>query len=355
MSISSRAVSGALATCVFATALAQASCTCGTTPEVAPANRAKAEGPTPVASTEPEPEKLARVLPGPRNLTRSRALFTGTSEFSKMRVVQSKSLRTLEFIKDGGKRMRQSVIDVTAPHVLQHPYSHAMFGSLVLRPQQDRILIVGLGGGAMIHFFNYHFPETKVDVVEIDPVVVQVAREWFGIDNDERNTVATADGVAHIEHAAPHTWDVIYMDAFLKPTADQTTSAGIPESTVHRQFLERLRKRLKPGGLLVFHMHHKSDAREDIDTLKAVFPNVRQVQRRGHIVVYASGGELPSAAEMETRATELDNAKDLGFSMRTLVRVMVGTGLSQPVAQPVEHPKPAATDAQPTPEGALIR
>jgi len=262
-----------------------------------------------------------------------------------MRVVQNKTLRTLEFIKDGGKRMRQTSVDVTAPHTIQFDYAKAMFCSMVLRPAHDRVLLVGLGGGGMVHFLNHFFPGTKVDIVDIDPVVVQVAREWFGIDNSEQNTVTTADGVAHIDQATPHSWDVIYMDVFLKPTAEGTNSAGVPKNTTHRQFLERLRKRLRPGGLLVFHMHHKSDAREDIDTIEAVFPHVRRLRRGGNIVVYASGGELPSAEIMAERARELDETADHGFSFQKLTRLMEGSGLTD--GKPAQVPTTKAPPAQP--------
>lgn len=341
-------------TVLLAALASQASCTCGTTPEKEPQAKpttksaptkptSPAAGKTPKAGAKAEAPSL---LPGPRNLPRGRSLFTGTSEFSKMRVVQNKTLRTLEFIKDGGKRMRQTSVDVTAPYTLQYDYAKAMFASLVLRPAHDRVLLVGLGGGGMVHFLNHFFPETKVDIVDIDPVVVQVAREWFGIDNSEQNTVFTADGVAHIDQAAPHSWDVIYMDVFLKPTAEGTNSAGVPKTTTHRQFLERLRKRLRPGGLLVFHMHHKSDTQLDIATIEAVFPQVRRVRRGSNIVVYASGGELPSAEVMTTRAKELDEAADHGFSFTGLTRVMEGSGLT-------EHKKAPATKAPPTRPGVV--
>lgn len=361
MSFSRRNSGTWLACAGLLASLLSAGCTCGTPPESRPK---AADTPT---QTKPEPTtkkkaptaELPTLLPGPRSLPRPRALFTGTSEFSKMRVTQHKTVRTLEFIKDGGKRIRQSVLDVTAPHKLQLGYSEAMFGSLLMRPQHERVLFVGLGGGSMIHFLNHYFPETKIDVVEIDPVVVQVAREWFGIDNDERNTIVTADGVAHIDASAPHSWDVVYMDVFLKPTAEGTNSSGIPESTLHKQFLERLRKRLRPGGLLVFHMHHKSDTKTDIDTIEAVFPSVRRVRRGGDIVVFASGGNLPTAEQMEKRAAEFDE-RDLGFSLKTIARTMIGTGLVPAGGgNTVKHPQagksgdPAAME--PTPPGAELR
>ena len=84
---------------------------------------------------------------------------------------------------------------------------------------QERVLIVGLGGGGMVRFLNHHFMETQVDVVEIDPAVVQIAADYFGTYAGSRTMIVTEDAFVYLKQ--PHgPYDAIYMDAFLKPAAD---------------------------------------------------------------------------------------------------------------------------------------
>jgi hypothetical protein len=65
-------------------------------------------------------------------------------------------------------------MNLKSPHVLRFTYLQHMFASYLLQPKQSKVLIVGLGGGSMVHFLQKHDPTVAVDAVEIDPVVVQL-------------------------------------------------------------------------------------------------------------------------------------------------------------------------------------
>lgn len=41
-------------------------------------------------------------------------------------------------------------------------------------------------------------PDAAVEVVELDPVVLEVAKEWFGFRPDDRLTVTLGDGLERI-------------------------------------------------------------------------------------------------------------------------------------------------------------
>jgi len=62
--------------------------------------------------------------------------------------------------------------------------------------------------------------------VDIDPAVLEVAREQFGVRESARVSLHAADGLAHLE-AATQPYDVVYVDAFQKPS-DATDDSGIP-------------------------------------------------------------------------------------------------------------------------------
>ncbi|MEQ2208239.1 hypothetical protein XENOCAPTIV_006857 [Xenoophorus captivus] len=65
-------------------------------------------------------------------------------------------------------------------------------GAKVPRPNQFAIfivsvLLVGLGGGGLPQFLRDFVPNATVEVVELDPVVLEVAKEWFGFRPDDHN------------------------------------------------------------------------------------------------------------------------------------------------------------------------
>lgn len=61
------------------------------------------------------------------------------------------------------------------------------------------VLLVGLGGGGLPQFLHDFVACTRVEVVELDPAVLEVAQTWFGFQNDKRLKVILGDGLEHIK------------------------------------------------------------------------------------------------------------------------------------------------------------
>ncbi len=149
--------------------------------------------------------------------------FDKQSEFSHIRVRKLGSVQSLLFVRDNGEEVVQSMVNLKKPYELLGSYSRTMFASYLFWPRQERALVVGLGGGAMVHFLQHYEPELKVDALEIDPVVVQVADRFFEIRSGGNVNILTTDGIRYLEQTAQR-YDAIYMDAFLKPSADTDTT-----------------------------------------------------------------------------------------------------------------------------------
>lgn len=128
-----------------------------------------------------------------------------------------------------------------------------------------RIICVGLGSGAMPAFIASKFPNVKVEVVEIDPVVVCAVREFHGvdfelIDDDGNNTDSSADPGLGVVLGDAGPWMqqaalavlrgdekpacAIFLDAF---DGDGETPAHLLQDS----FLENCYETLAPGGVVV--------------------------------------------------------------------------------------------------------
>ncbi len=236
------------------------------------------------------------------------SLMSKKGPYNHVHVAQGKTIRTLSFYKDNRAELLQTAIDLQEPHALRLDYAAAMFANFLFKPQQERVLLVGLGGGSMVHFLRYYFPKIKVEVVEIDPVVVEATRLWFAVDNDENTKIHVGDGIKFIQDTGER-WDTIFMDVFLKPTAEGTNSSGIPEHAMAVAFLRTLGDRLTEGGVLVFHMHMRGKWSDDFKAIREAFPHTLRVKRGGSVVIFASRTPFPDQAELESRAVALDNEK----------------------------------------------
>ncbi len=245
------------------------------------------------------------------------------SEYSRIRVRENDRVRRLFFVDDAGDEYCQSAIDLDHPATLQHGYAKGMFASLLFRERQGRVLIVGLGGGGMVRFLNERFPRTLVEAVEIDPVVVDIAEEYFGVSEGPRTRIHTADAFTFFD-VPRDAFDAIYLDAFLRAPE----SAGLGATTERLKteaFLATLRSHLTEGGVVAFNLI-AADPRTggDLESIRAVFPGMVRfdVPGTGNLVVIAPREvESPSREELIRRAGRLDGIyQDLGFSLEEIAR-----------------------------------
>ena len=244
---------------------------------------------------------------------RTHTVFEGESGFGRVRVTErADGLRSLY---TGEGRARQSAIYPGRPMHLEHAYTRVGAVGLALVPRDGRLLFVGLGGGAMPMHARAVLPDARIDVVEIDPLIVDVAQRWFGFAPDPRMTVHTGDGRAFIEAAPPATYDLIVLDAF--------SDDEVPYALTTRQFLETVRSRLSPGGVVVSNLW---TAQRDYDAMIAtydiVFDDVHliDVPRRSQRILLASQSSRPlDEAALVAAARSLANNADLGFDLTALV------------------------------------
>jgi spermidine synthase len=257
--------------------------------------------------------------PGRTPLGSGRLELEVRSEYSHVRVRRRGSVYSLNFVRDNGVEVVETVMDLRRPRVLLVPYTQVMFASYLFQPNPKRVCIVGLGGGSMARFLRHHEPELAIDAVEIDPVVVKIAAEQFGTRPDEKLTITTADGLAYLDETE-NRYGAIYMDAFLKPSAE-TDATGLPRRLKTERFYRDLKGKLSPGGVVAVNLNLHADVADDLRTLRAAFAQtyVFRVSRNNVIVVASPAEERVPLSTLRTRAGELDRRFRANFSFTAML------------------------------------
>jgi spermidine synthase len=243
------------------------------------------------------------------------------SAYSLIRVRRQGNLRTLVFVRDNGEEVDETIVNLKKPYQMMAAYAPCMFASYLLQPQQARVLIVGLGGGAMVHFLKHYDADLRIDVVEIDPAVVKIADVYFGIRSAGKVNVVTGDGLEYLEKTE-HRYDVIYMDAYLKPAAN-TDTTGLPLRLKTEQFYRGLQEKLRPGGVVAFNLNRHKGTEADLDAIGGAFREVYVFRPAvGNVVALATarGPHLPPA-DLHARAREADRRFKATFSFQELLRL----------------------------------
>jgi len=142
-----------------------------------------------------------------------------------------------------------------------------------------RIGLVGLGAGSLASFAQ---PGQRWTYFEIDPVVKELARDprFFTFLRDSPGTLRVVLGDARLTLAAEPeaAFDLLFLDAY--------SSDAIPVHLVTREALALYLRKLRPGGLLAFHI---SNLHLD---LEPVFANLA---RDAHLACFTRDDTVVSA------------------------------------------------------------
>ena len=131
-----------------------------------------------------------------------------------------------------------------------------------------QILILGNGTGTYARQCTTYFPQARIEGVEIDSKITDLAYEYF--DMPESVDVTTYDGRAYLQ-AVDKKYDVILVDAYQDIT--------IPFQMSSTEFFTLVRDHLAPGGVMVVNLNMHSDGEGSInqalcDTIASIFPSV---------------------------------------------------------------------------------
>jgi spermidine synthase len=108
-----------------------------------------------------------------------------------------------------------------------------------------RVLMLGLGGGAITTYLGRFLPDATIDTVELDPGVIDVAKKYFGIRETNKSRLLESDGRVFLNrHREPY--DIIIADAF--------TGSYIPFHLMTKEFYGLVRERLAPNGVAAFNI-----------------------------------------------------------------------------------------------------
>ena len=240
---------------------------------------------------------LGACVQGPRDVYVGKGLFGDIIVYDN-----AQGFRTLEFERGGG---RQSVVKLGDPAHLEHEYTRiAMIGLALARHPPERILVVGLGGGVMPRFLHHAYPDSRIDVVEIDPSVLQVAESYFGLRLDARLHVHVGDGRAFIERAKQASYDLIFLDAF--------GGTVVPSHLATVEFLGAVRAALRSDGVVVSNLwgpNVNPRYHDMLSTQRAAFEALQIVYAPHDVNVVVFG--LPRV-ESITRADLAARARRLG-------------------------------------------
>jgi len=198
-----------------------------------------------------------------------------------------------------------SSVDPDDPKFLYYEHEHVQMEFLRLARASNpnpRVLVIGGGGYTFPRYAMEVLPETRMDVVEIDPGVTKVARDYLGLQPYDGLDILHMDGRQFVaERVPPGTYDLVIQDA--------VNDLSVPSHLLTKEYNDAVKRVMKPNGVYLltvidaieygklwkaaFHTLQKSYPAENIALLT---PGSLDLSQRQVYILYASDAPFDPAA-----------------------------------------------------------
>lgn len=237
-------------------------------------------------------------------------LLKTETAYHRVMVTQEGPVRMLTFGELGFK-LPQTTINLNniTKHVTE--YTGMMFAPILYKHDMKRVLMIGLGAADIARGIETCYPNVQMDIVELDPAMVEIAQKYFFWKPSKNVNVYTMDGRSFlnlhvVKKKQPYDW--VILDAF--------DNDFVPFHMTTVEFYSLLRYVMSPDGILAIntridHQLYSYQAR----TVQAAFGDGKNPGTVDAYMGHRSGNMILVAQNNAKQSMTPENALE---SMKTL-------------------------------------
>lgn len=221
-------------------------------------------------------------------------LFSGSSDYGTYRVIDTIFVGRPARILYGANSSPQSGLALDDDPELIFDYNQR-FLEMMMSHQPDSALVIGGGTCTLPTAAHQLFPNIKIDVVEIDKLLIDLAYDFFDMPKSKRLTPVISDAYKYLQKTSAR-YDMIVIDAF--------TGYTIPPHLLQLSAILQYQKHLNPGGIVTINFiaeykkHRSSLAHEIVAAFSEVFK---------YVAVYQSDPNYPNGSDQNLLLAASDN------------------------------------------------
>jgi spermidine synthase len=196
-------------------------------------------------------------------------------------------------------------------------YLRSILCATAMAPRVDRVLILGLGPGALIHSLRKLYPEVEIHTVELRPIVFQAAKDHFSLPEDDKTFYHVKDATHFVKEAPNELFDLVIVDMAM--------SDSISPLLVQPGFWVHSLSHLQPIGVICANLWRGSQHRFEwifnrLGSCLKTPPVVLRHRQIDNMVVFGSPTVLEGVEVLEFRRRVTEHAKLLKFDPSVLIK-----------------------------------
>lgn len=156
----------------------------------------------------------------------------------------TRSANTLEL--RCGTEALQSRININEPHKLELKNLKYLMGILLLLPTPQNILLLGTGGGSLIHFLRFHYPQCQLTSVDLDAELQDLMHQKMLLPEASENLHYVIDDAANFMRHCNQQFDLILVDIF--------SGSQSPDWLLDSQGIHQIHSLLSDQGAVAYNL-----------------------------------------------------------------------------------------------------
>ncbi|EKE04242.1 MAG: spermine synthase [uncultured bacterium] len=241
-----------------------------------------------------------------------KVLFEIKTHFNKITVTQNQYGRFMKFDDS-----YQSGIINHSTYQGNLPYVNYFLLAPIFNQNIKNILILGMGTGKLATDFLKLIPALKsIDIVELDPKVVNIDETYFDFESNKKINIHIQDARVFVRNTK-NKYDLVILDIY--------TGSGLPYRFMTEEFLQETDTVLNPDGLLITNTFGIQDINSDnnyifkslLKTYQSVFNNTVLFP-----TLYGNFQLYNTVFGLKYELTELTNIMIIAFNSKTLFKTV---------------------------------
>lgn len=141
------------------------------------------------------------------------------------------------------------------------------------KPDFEKSLLIGGAGYSFPREYLQEYPQAKIDVVEIDPQMTQIAKSFFRLEENPRLRIFHQDGRIFLNQAESNQYDAVFMDAF-------GSLFSVPFQLTTTEAVREIYRVLKDDGVVIFNLGSAIKGKSsrffqaELKTYQSIFPKI---------------------------------------------------------------------------------
>jgi spermidine synthase len=130
-------------------------------------------------------------------------------------------------------------------------------------PEIENCMILGMGGGTVAHLMSRSFPGIEITSVELDQMMIDLARKYFDIDSIPNHRIIKDDALRVVIEPEEYEITPKYFDVLI---VDIVFGDKYPDLGRTGNFIAAVKNMVKSGGMVVFNRIYTESYQEEVNS-----------------------------------------------------------------------------------------